>query len=126
MLVDKTTIADQIRTSRLDKQLSQVELAQKLGVTQGTISRAEQGQGDLRVGTLLEIARALDLELVLAPRRLRATIDQLIDRDERPAQPSVYTGGGEEPYTESDDVVPGDIDRRMTADIGTRAGKRQR
>jgi transcriptional regulator with XRE-family HTH domain len=104
MSVDISTIAGRLRKARLEKRLSQTELAQKLGVTQGTVSRAEQGRGDLRVGTLLEIARALDLDIVLAPRRLRSTIDHLIDGLEQRGLSSVYTGRGDEPYTESDDV----------------------
>jgi hypothetical protein len=71
-----------------------------MGVRQGTISRAESGR-DLRVGTLLEIARARDLDVVLAPRQSRALIDGIVDRG-TPEQTSVYTGGGDEPYFEVD------------------------
>ena len=100
MIVDTATIGSRIRQARLAKNLSQIELAQKMGVRQGTISRAESGH-DLRVGTLLEIARALDLDVMLAPRQLRALIDHLIDGRESGHTP-VYTGGGDEPYFEGE------------------------
>ena len=101
MLVDKSAIADRIRDARLSHGLSQVELAQKLGVTQGTISRAERGNGDIRLGTLLELTRALDLDLVVIKRSQRALVDRLT-ADLRSGPTAIYTGMGEEPYV--DDV----------------------
>jgi transcriptional regulator with XRE-family HTH domain len=69
-----------LRRARLEKKLSQLSLAQKLGVTQATISHAENGR-DLKVGTLVEIARALDLEPLLAPRRLVPAITTIVGAD---------------------------------------------
>jgi transcriptional regulator with XRE-family HTH domain len=61
----------------LGHRLSQVELAQKLGITQGTISRAERGTGDIRLGTLLELASARQLPPRASTSRLmcRKTFD---------------------------------------------------
>jgi len=101
MLVDKSAIADRIRDARLGRGLSQVELAQKLGVTQGTISRAERGQGDIRLGTLLELTRALDLDLVVIKRSQRPLVDRLT-ADLRTGPTAIYTGMGEEPYVDDD------------------------
>jgi len=101
MLVDKSTIANRIRDARLGHGLSQVELAQKLGVTQGTISRAERGNGDIRLGTLLELTRALDLDLVVIKRSQRALVDRLT-ADLRTGPTAIYTGMGEEPYVDDD------------------------
>lgn len=81
--------------------LSQVELAQKLGVTQGTISRAERGNGDIRLGTLLELTRALDLDLVVIKRSQRALVARLT-ADLRTGPTAIYTGMGEEPYVDDD------------------------
>ena len=103
MLVDKSVIADRIRDARLGHRLSQVELAQKLGVTQGTISRAERGTGDIRLGTLLELTRALDLDVVVIKRSQRALVDRLT-ADLRSGPTTIYTGMGEEPYV--DDISP--------------------
>jgi transcriptional regulator with XRE-family HTH domain len=99
MLVDKSSIADRIRDARLGHGLSQVELAQKLGVTQGTISRAERGSGDIRLGTLLELTRALDLDLVVIKRNQRALVDRLT-ADLRTGPTAIYIGMGEEPYVD--------------------------
>ena len=99
MLVDKSAIADRIRDARLAHKLSQVELALKLGVTQGTISRAERGNGDIRLGTLLEIARALDLDVIVIGRSQRALVDRLT-AGLRTGPTAIYTGMGEEPYVD--------------------------
>jgi transcriptional regulator with XRE-family HTH domain len=100
MIVDIPTIGGRLRRARLKKGLSQVALAEKMGLRQGTISRAESGH-DLRVGTLLEIARALDLDVVLAPRQFRTLIDNLIDGGAS-ASAAIYDGGGTEPYFEGE------------------------
>jgi HTH-type transcriptional regulator/antitoxin HipB len=129
MLVDFSTIGSAIREARVGKQLSQMELAQKLGVTQGTISRAEAGR-DLRVGTLVEIARALDLEPILAPRRLVPAIQAILSSN-NDRQSAVYTSDDGEPYHEGPDDAAGDSHigspRRNIASIsGTIKGRRNR
>jgi transcriptional regulator with XRE-family HTH domain len=50
---------------RLDRKLSQAELAAKVGTRQANISRLERGQGNPRLKTLLKIAQALDARLVI-------------------------------------------------------------
>lgn len=54
--------------ARARKGLSQRALAQRTGVPQAHISKIEQGRVDLRLSSLLEIARALDLDVQLLPR----------------------------------------------------------
>jgi transcriptional regulator with XRE-family HTH domain len=100
MEVGLAYIGSAVRRARLAKRLSQLGLARKLGVRQGTISRAESGH-DLRVGTLLELARALDLDVVLVPRNLRTTVDNLV-AGAKVERTSVYTGRGDEPYYEGE------------------------
>jgi transcriptional regulator with XRE-family HTH domain len=101
MLVVFSTISRAIRQARVDRKLSQIQLAKLLGLTQGTISRAESG-GDLRLGTLVEIARALDLEPVLVPRRLIPALEAILSGSDG-GHSAIYTGGGDEPYAESTD-----------------------
>ena len=84
--------------------MSQVELALKLGVTQGTISRAERGSGDIRLETLLELTRALDLDLVVIERGQRALIERLTAH-RRPRSTAIYTEMGDEPYVDDDDMA---------------------
>jgi predicted transcriptional regulator len=63
-------IADKVAERRLDKNLSQRELAERCGTTQSAIARLERGGRPPRIDTLLRIAEALECELVvdLVPR----------------------------------------------------------
>jgi predicted transcriptional regulator len=63
-------IADRVAERRLEKGLSQRELAELVGTTQSAIARLERGGRPPRIDTLLKIADALDCELVveLQPR----------------------------------------------------------
>jgi transcriptional regulator with XRE-family HTH domain len=101
MIVAFSTIGETLRRARTDRKLSQVELAAKLGVTQGTISRAEAGR-DLRLGTLVEIARFLDLEPVLVPRRLIPAIEAIL-ASRNGHRSAIYAGDDDEPYVEAPD-----------------------
>jgi DNA-binding Xre family transcriptional regulator len=66
-------IADKVAARRLDKNLSQRELAERCGTTQSAIARLERGGRPPRIDTLLRIAEALECELVvdLVPRQPR-------------------------------------------------------
>jgi predicted transcriptional regulator len=63
-------IADKVAERRLEKNLSQRELAELCGTTQSAIARLERGGRPPRIDTLLRIADALDCELIvdLLPR----------------------------------------------------------
>jgi ribosome-binding protein aMBF1 (putative translation factor) len=63
-------IADRVAEQRTAKGLSQRELAELVGTTQSAIARLERGGRPPRIDTLLNIADALDCELVveLKPR----------------------------------------------------------
>jgi predicted transcriptional regulator len=63
-------IADRVAERRLEKNLSQRELAERCGTTQSAIARLERGGRPPRIDTLLRIAEALECELVvdLVPR----------------------------------------------------------
>jgi len=62
-------IAKTIKAARQAKGLSQLALAKAAGMPQSHISRIENAGVDLRLSSLTEIARALDLELILVPRK---------------------------------------------------------
>lgn len=70
-------IADTIREERLRKGISQRDLSSKTGIPQGHISKIERGIIDLQVSTFIELARALELELMLIPRSLVPAITAL-------------------------------------------------
>ena len=63
-------IANHVTERRLERGLSQRELAELTGTTQSAIARLEAGGRPPRIDTLLRIANALDCELVveLLPR----------------------------------------------------------
>ncbi len=77
MLYSIQEIITAIKTARKKNKLSQQELGAKIGVPQSHISKIEKGVVDLQISSLIEIARILDLELMLVPRSLLPTITAL-------------------------------------------------
>jgi transcriptional regulator with XRE-family HTH domain len=71
------SIQDQLRQSREVKDLTQSEMGARIGQPQSAVSRIERG-GDLRVSTLLEMARVLGVEPVLIPKHLIAAVQALL------------------------------------------------
>jgi len=102
-----------IRLARLQKRLSQIQLAKQLGMTQATISRAENGL-DLRLSTLVDIARALDLEPLLAPRSLVPAIESLVGGGRARRNALIHDADDNRPYVESLDH-DGDVGLPKTA-----------
>lgn len=70
--------AQSLRQARLDKGWSQRDLSGKAQIPQAHISRIESGAVDVKVSTLVELARLLDLELLLAPRSSIPAVEALI------------------------------------------------
>jgi transcriptional regulator with XRE-family HTH domain len=70
-------LAETLREARLAQGLSQRELAARAGLGQNRLAPIEAGAVDLRASTLVQIARALDLELVLTPRRVLPVVQSL-------------------------------------------------
>ena len=66
-----------LKAAREEGQLSQRELAEKLGLRQRQISDLERGTTDSRLTTVQNVARALDLELTLIPRHLIPAVEAL-------------------------------------------------
>lgn len=57
-----------LRRSRRLQSLPQAELAKKAGMRQGTVSQVESGLDGVKLATVTNLLRALDLEMVLQPR----------------------------------------------------------
>jgi len=76
-------LTDQIRSERLRRNWSQQDLATKAGLTQSQLSRIERG-ADVRLSTLLEVARVLDLEIRLVPREMVGSVDHIMARRNHP------------------------------------------
>ncbi|MDO8864212.1 helix-turn-helix domain-containing protein [Haliea sp. E1-2-M8] len=77
-------IGKRLKQARTAKALSQAALAKLAGVPQSHISKIENTGVDLRLSSLTELARALDLELMLVPRKVVPAARSLI----RQAQPT--------------------------------------
>jgi transcriptional regulator with XRE-family HTH domain len=67
-----------LRQARLRKGWSQREVSERAQLTQASISRIESGASDMRLSTLLEVARLLDLDLVLVPRTALSAVNAVL------------------------------------------------
>jgi transcriptional regulator with XRE-family HTH domain len=70
-------IAAILRAARERKGWTQRELGHRVGLPQSHLSKIENAAVDLQLSSLMEIARALDLELALVPRTLLPAIRAL-------------------------------------------------
>lgn len=73
------TIAEILRQTRLLHDLKQADVARKLGMRQSQISTIERGLVSPRLSTVEEVARVLDLELMLVPRQLVPVVKGLLE-----------------------------------------------
>ena len=64
----KRDLGNSIREIRLERDMTQKELANLSGIWQETISKIETGTANPRMGTISLLLSALDLEFVLTPR----------------------------------------------------------
>jgi HTH-type transcriptional regulator / antitoxin HipB len=71
------SIQEQVRVARDSKGLTQADLGSRIGQPQSAVSRIERG-GDLRVSTLLEMARVLEMEPILIPKHLVPAVLALV------------------------------------------------
>jgi transcriptional regulator with XRE-family HTH domain len=67
-----------LRAARKEKRFSQRELSAKTGVPQSHISKIEQGAVDLQLSSLIELARALGLEIMTVPRKLVPAVQAIV------------------------------------------------
>lgn len=81
-------IAACIRATRQAKALTQKELGQRVGLPQSHISKIEKGAVDLQLSSLVEIARALGLELKLVPRKALPAVEGVLRAHGKTAETS--------------------------------------
>jgi len=74
---DLKPIVATLKTARTAKGFSQRALAERSGVPQSHISRIESGTVDLQTSSLVQLARALDLEVSLVPRQIVPAVEAL-------------------------------------------------
>jgi transcriptional regulator with XRE-family HTH domain len=68
-----------IAAARKAKGLTQDAIGRQMGVPQSHLSRLEAGKVDLRTSNLLELARLVDLEVVLVPRNCLPAVRKLME-----------------------------------------------
>lgn len=71
-------VIDQLRSARTAAGTSQRELSNRTGLTQSNISLIENGSTEPGLNTVVQLARALDLELVLVPKKLVPAVSGII------------------------------------------------
>lgn len=82
-------ITQQLRAAREAQKVSQRELSERSGLTQSHISQIERGAMEPGLGSLVELARALGLEVVLAPKKLMPAIRNIVESS--PASSDILT-----------------------------------
>jgi len=70
-------IAAALKAARKRKELTQRNLSKRTRVPQSHISKIEKGAVDLHMSSLVEIARSLELEVMLVPRQLVLVVEAL-------------------------------------------------
>lgn len=77
-MTENDDITTAIRDARKAKGLSQSELSARIDVPQSHISKIESGTVDLKLSSLVQIARALDLEVKLVPRKSLPAVESIV------------------------------------------------
>jgi len=84
-------IGASLKAAREKKGLSQRALSEKVGIAQSHISKIENGAVNLQISSLIELARILELELMLVPRALLPVFEALqrgVKKDKSKAIPA--------------------------------------
>lgn len=91
-------IGQLLKTTRKDRQLTQEQVADMAGISRPRYREIEAGTSAARTTTLINIARALGLELMLVPQAVVPAVDALLrphdDLDDLPAFIARPDGGG--------------------------------
>ncbi len=79
-----------LRPRRLDLDLRQKQVAERIGTTQTNYSELERGKRDPRLSTLQNIARALCLEVMLVPAELVDAVNSLTGHGIAPEEKTLF------------------------------------
>ena len=77
MLYSIEEIIRTLKMARKKKGLSQRALGIKIGIPQSHLSKIEAGQVDIQLSSLIQLARTLDLELMLVPKKLVSAVNAI-------------------------------------------------
>ena len=78
MSYDLEEIAKELKAAREAKGLSQRALSAKVDIPQSHLSKIEAGLTDIRLSSLIQIARALDLEISLVPKKALPVVNTVV------------------------------------------------
>lgn len=71
-------IIEAIKNARKAKGLSQTSFGELIGLPQSHISKIEKGSVDIKLSSLIQIARALDLEVKLVPKKALPAVESIV------------------------------------------------
>lgn len=91
-----SAILESLKHFRKLKGFTQEDLRKRTGIPQSHISRIEAGDIDIRLSSLEEIVRLLDMELVLVPRALVPVVEDFLGRKEMNNEKSPWVPDEEE------------------------------
>ncbi len=78
MSIIVSNIVDELQHARKAAGLTHDTLALRAGVSRMTVQRTEAGKIDPRLSTLLVLARALGMDLMLVPKALRPDLEDFV------------------------------------------------
>jgi transcriptional regulator with XRE-family HTH domain len=78
MMNENSEIIEAIKNARKAKGLSQTSFGELIGVPQSHISKIEKGSVDIKLSSLIQITRALDLEVKLVPKRALPAVESIV------------------------------------------------
>jgi len=103
-------LRQEIKTARLKRGWSQLELGKRVGLPQVHVSAIETGKTVPRFDTLLDLVRVLDRDLVLVPRALVPAVQALIRDYRRQEEDGTPGEDGEQPLYSASDSDPDEPD----------------
>ena len=71
-------LTEQLRAAREQAGMSQRELSTRSGLTQSHISQIERGGMEPGLSSLIDLTRALDLEVILVPKKLLPAVQNIV------------------------------------------------
>ncbi len=77
-MIENLEIIEAIKNARKAKGLSQTSFGELIGVPQSHISKIEKGGVDIKLSSLVQIARALDLEIKLVPKKALPAVESIV------------------------------------------------
>lgn len=94
MIETKRHIGEVLARERRRRSLTQADLADRMGRDQTYIARIEGGKRDPRWETVVDFARALDLEPMLIPRGWVPAVDTILQAGGDPSNEAPPLVGG--------------------------------